>query len=165
MKPLLAVEHCLSPALLLAGALLFLGLFSVPAAANPPSAMSLAYDPAVSVLSVTITHPPLGMNGHYINEVTVSVNGNRVNDSVYTSQPSDTFTYTYPLALRPGDVADVTATCSLSGSATRSYAMPAASAVPSVPVSQPVAPTPKASAALIPVVAGVGIALVFLRRI
>jgi len=164
MKTLLAVEHCISPALLLAGALLFLGLFAVPAAATPPSAMSLAYDPAVSVLSVTITHPPLGMNGHYIKEVAVNVNGKSVNDSVYTSQPSDTFTYTYPLALRPGDVVDVTAMCSLSGSAARTYTMPAASS-PSSQVSQPAAPTPKASAAIIPVVAGVGIALAFRREI
>nr|WP_321353227.1 hypothetical protein [uncultured Methanoregula sp.] len=164
MKTLPAVEYCISPALLLAGALLFLGLFAVPAAANPPSAMSLAYDPAVSVLSVTITHPPLGMNGHYIKEVAVSVNGNLVNDSVYTGQPSDTFTYTYPLALRPGDVAEVTATCSLSGSATRTYAMPAAG-TPSSQASQPAAPTPKASAAIIPVAAGVGIALALWRRI
>jgi hypothetical protein len=91
-----------------------------PAAANPPSDMSVSYQELSRTLAVTITHPVPNPQSHYIREVLVTINGKTVNDSFYTSQPApDTFTYTYPIDTVTGDEIGVTATCSLTGSISR----------------------------------------------
>jgi hypothetical protein len=151
------------PAFLLAAVLLAV-IIPVPAAATPPSSVVLSYDQGSSVLSVTITHPILNIPHHYINEVKLKVNDQLVNDSAYTGQATDTVTYTYPLALRPGDTVEATATCSLAGSRTGKFTMPGPAAAPAVSDPPAAAPTQKASASLITIVAGIGILLAIRKR-
>jgi len=115
----------LPPFLLPAAAVLAcLLLVALPASANPPKSVEISYDQLTSDLSVTIDHPAGGISGHYIKEVSLTVNGNMVSDSFYTSQPADVFTYTYPLSLKPGDVVVATATCSITGTGSRTFIMP-----------------------------------------
>ena len=71
-------------------------------------------------MKLTITHQVPNPQNHYIKEVLVTINGKTVNDSFYTSQPApDTFTYTYPIDTKTTDEITVTASCSLTGSLTR----------------------------------------------
>jgi hypothetical protein len=96
----------------------------VPAAAHPPSAVSVSYNQLTAELTVSISHPVENQPGHYIKEVTVTVNGNVVNDSVYTGQPgTDPFTYTFSPELREGDIVRATAVCSQFGSGSGSFIM------------------------------------------
>jgi len=96
------------------------GFLAMPAAAHPPSDMVLSYDELSKELRVTITHTVPNPGEHYVKEVTVSINGKVVNDSRYTSQPApDTFTYSYPIETGTTDEIEVTATCSLMGSISR----------------------------------------------
>ncbi len=153
----------IAPALLLS-AVLLICIIPVPAAATPPSSVVLSYDQASSVLSVTITHPILNIPEHYIKEVKLTVNGNAVNDSSYTGQASDIVTYTYPLALRPGDLVEATAVCSIAGSGTGKFILPGPAAnAPAGPDQPAAAPTQKASAPAITAVAGLGIILTIRR--
>jgi hypothetical protein len=151
--------------ILLLAALLVLSLIVLPAAATPPGSVSLTYGQYTSDMSVTIVHPVMGMNGHYIKEVKLTVNGNVVNDSLYTSQPADTFTYTYPLSLKPGDTVEATAICSLSGSGSGTFIMPGLTATAPGGQGQPAVPTQKSSAALITLVAGIGIVVAIRQRV
>ena len=124
MNDIPAAARCLRQAVVLFSAIAALALLTGTAWANPPTAMAISYDQGTSDLSVSITHPAGGISGHYIKEVTLTVNGNVVNDSIYTSQPADEFTYTYPLLLKPGDVVVATATCSIAGTGSRTFIMP-----------------------------------------
>ena len=124
MNGIPAAECSFRQSALLALAVLFLVFLAGTASANPPSDMKVSYSQLTSDLSVTITHPVAGVKEHYIKEVTVTVNGNLINDSFYTSQPGDVFTYDYPLALNPGDAVVVTATCSITGTGSRTFIMP-----------------------------------------
>jgi hypothetical protein len=133
-----------------------------PAAATPPSAMSISYDGISHNLTVTITHATLNPRMHYIKEVKVNIDGQTANDFIYTSQPtSDTFTYVYPFAPKPGEIVEVTATCSLTGSATRTLTIPGESTgtPPGLAVSHPV--TQKAAMGLFPLA---GILILMLMR-
>jgi hypothetical protein len=98
--------------MMLAGCLLIF-----PVSAHPPSDMRISYYELTKDLKVTIIHPVPNPQGHYIQDVMVKINGKVVNDSRYTSQPApDTFTYTYPIVTVPGDEIEVTASCVLTGS-------------------------------------------------
>ena len=95
-------------------------LIVTPVAAHPPSDMTVSYNELSRLLIVTITHQVPNPQNHYIKEVLVTINGKTVNDSFYTSQPApDTFTYTYPIDTKTTDEITVTASCSLTGSLTR----------------------------------------------
>ena len=153
---------CHSLVILPLAALLVLSLMVLPAAATPPRTVSLSYGQNTSDLSVTIAHPVMGMKGHYISEVKLTVNKNVVNDSTYTSQPADTFTYTYPLALKPGDVVEATVICSLSGSGTGTFIMPGPTAT--MQAGLPAASTPNASIPAVIALAGTGIVLAIRSR-
>jgi hypothetical protein len=87
----------------------------------------------------------------------VSLNGQIVNDSHYTSQPTkDTFTYTYPITAKPGDVLAANATCSLFGSGTGTLTVAS-----DTPVTVPT--TQKASLGIVPLL-GLGIFLLAKRN-
>jgi hypothetical protein len=122
----------------------------LPAAAHPPSEMSVSYNELSRLLIVTITHQVPNPQGHYIREVLVTINGKTVNDTFYTSQPDpDTFTYTYPIDTKTTDEIAVTATCVLSGSLTRTlYNSGPIATTPPGAAADP-APT-RASAGLLP---------------
>lgn len=132
--------------------LIFACLLVAAAGATPPSAMSLAYDGNARLLSITITHVSANTTVHYIKEVNVSLNGQLVNDSHYTTQPSpDTWTYTYPVTAQPGDVLSATASCSLFGSATRTLTVTAGTTTAGQPVPAPT--TQKSALAAAPLAA------------
>lgn len=144
--------------LLLAGCFL-----TFPVSAHPPSAMVLSYDELSKDLQVTITHPVPDPQNHYINKVIVTINGNVVNDSRYTSQPGpDTFTYTYPVETVTGDEIRVTASCSLAGSLARTLynTGPVATAPAPSPAGQP---TQKAAAGFVPLL-GAAAALLIRKK-
>ena len=127
-----------------------------PASAHPPSDMVLSYNGITKDLQVTITHQVPNPQEHYIREVAVTINGKAVNTSTYTSQPApDTFTYTYPVAVSPGDDIEVVARCSLAGSISRNLsvaatASPSPSAIPG---------TQKAAAGLAPLLGAAALVL------
>jgi hypothetical protein len=100
-------------------------LISSGAYANPPDDMILEYDSTTSTLEVTITHPTLDPNTHYIYKVDISVNGELYLSEEYTSQPtSDIFTYSYIVIANANDEISVTAICNLFGSITRTLTVP-----------------------------------------
>ena len=147
-------------------AILILALFTLTlllapgAGATPPSAMSLHYDRNAGLLSVTITHATLDVRTHYIREVAVSLNGQMLNDSHYTSQPDpDTFTYTFPVVAHPGDVLEATATCNLIGSASRSITVTDGTTTVALP--DPAATTRKSSLGILPLA---GLAILYFSR-
>jgi len=88
--------------------------------ANFPSNISLDYNVGTKQLDVTITHNNGGTPGHYIEEVTIRVNGSIVNTSLYVSQPSVTFTYNYyNIIANSGATIQVTVVCTISGPTNR----------------------------------------------
>ena len=151
---LTAVLHIVTAALVVL-------LLMSPVSAHSPSDMSLSYNELSKELRVTITHAVPDPGGHYINEVTISINGKVVNNSRYTIQPApNTFTYTYPVETVTGDEIKVTATCSLAGSIVRTWYNSGPTASTSSPESQP---TQKAAAGLLPVL-GVAAALLIGKK-
>jgi hypothetical protein len=109
-------------------------LVSSQAYANPPDNMVLGYDISTSILEITITHPTLDQNSHYIYKIDVKVNGDLVLSEQYTSQPtSSTFTYEYTIVANTDDEISVTAFCSLYGSLTKTHIVPNESA-PDAPI-------------------------------
>jgi hypothetical protein len=140
------------------------GCFIVtPAAAHPPSDMSVSYNEISRLLIVTITHQVPDPQTHYIREVLVTINGKTVNDSFYTSQPApDTFTYTYPIDTKTTDEIAVTASCVLTGSLTRTLYN--TGPIASIPQGTGDAPaTTKASAGLLPLL-GLAIYISFRKQ-
>lgn len=95
------------------------------AGAHSPSDISLSYNATAGELAVTITHPAADPAKHYVKEVQVSVDGQMVKTSAYTSQPAATpFTYIYPLQAPAGSRIEVQAPCILGGSLTRTLQVP-----------------------------------------
>jgi hypothetical protein len=84
----------------------------LPVTAHAPSDISIAYNPDMHKVSVTITHPVDDPKTHYIRGVHVKLNGNVISDPDYKSQPGkNSFTYTYDVAANPEDTVWVIATC------------------------------------------------------
>jgi hypothetical protein len=90
--------------------------------ADPPQYLYLEYDIFFKTLSVTITHESAATDRHYIKNVILRKNGDVISTNAYTSQPDPSqFTYTYDADAADGDVLEVTAECSTSGSLTTSF--------------------------------------------
>ncbi len=105
--------------------ILLLGIVVSPAAAHPPSGVTLVYNEEEGELAMTVVHGVSDPSSHYIGEVTMRKNGETVIGEVYTGQPSgDTFTYRYPIILNPGDEIVATAECNIGGSGTARFLMP-----------------------------------------
>jgi len=101
--------------------LLFLLLCINPptAHATAPSAVKLAYDAATQALQVTVTHSTWLPSFHYVKRIDIKKNGDVISANVYDSQPDKlTFSYTYTIPAKEGDILEVTASCSLWGSRT-----------------------------------------------
>jgi glucose/arabinose dehydrogenase len=89
----------------------------LPAAAHPPSQVSLTYDSPNQTLKVTTTHQVSNPSSHYVYKISIEKNGTQVITNEYKSQPtSGTFTYDYPINATPGDVLKATAYCIIAGS-------------------------------------------------
>jgi hypothetical protein len=98
------------PVILVPAVILF--FFIAPVTAHAPTNISIAYNPDMHKLSVTVTHPVDDPATHYVRGVQVKINGYVISDPLYKSQPSrNTFTYTYDVMANPGDAVWVVATC------------------------------------------------------
>lgn len=153
MKNLLPFHSHIPSILSIIAAVLVFGLLIPTVSAHSPSGMSVTYQEPSKELLVSITHAVPNPREHYIQTVTVAINGKVVNNSRYTSQPApDTFTYTYPISTVAGDEITVTAACSQGGSITRTLYTtgPIASGSSSSPDTQP---TQKAAAGFLPLLA------------
>jgi hypothetical protein len=90
----------------------FLILLVLPVTAHAPSDITIAYNPDMHRLSVTVTHPVDDPKTHYIRGVQVKINGEVISDPSYKSQPGrNSFTYPYDVMLNPEDSVWVVATC------------------------------------------------------
>jgi len=140
------------------------GVIVLPAAAHAPSDMFLSYNELSKELNVTITHQVPNPQAHYIQEVHVTINGRTVHDVHYTGQPTpDTFTFTYPVVPVPGDTIEVTATCSIAGSVSRTMYMPGPTATNPGQTGTP-PPTQRAGPGMVPVLGALLIFLGLWRR-
>jgi hypothetical protein len=118
------------------------------AVAHPPSNMQVSYNATGEDLFVTITHIVPNPGVHYVQKVAIFRNGNLVNSSTYTSQPSpDTFAYRYGLHASGGDRFEVTASCSIGGSVTRTLTV---TPVETSRTTAETSPAPSAPAASVP---------------
>ena len=97
--------------------LILLSMAFIKVNANPPSNMSLSYNSGTEQLDVSITHLTSSTPGHFIENVTIRINGSLAHSEVYTSQPSPTsFTYQYDsIVANIGATIHVWANCSLTG--------------------------------------------------
>lgn len=106
-------------------ALILLG--TTAAFAHPPRAVALAYDAQTGILNVTISHSTTRPKMHYINRVTVAVNGKTMEDEILPAQTGNQQTYSTSLrGLREGDSITVTAFCNRKGSKTSGLTVKAA---------------------------------------
>jgi hypothetical protein len=85
---------------------------------HSPSGMSLVYHSDTETLDVTITHSVSNLQTHYIEAVDIYLNDILNQTEDYTSQPSNTFTYSYSINATLGDAIKVTASCNQGGSIT-----------------------------------------------
>lgn len=96
----------------------FIVLSPMTAYAHPPKELKIVYNVTSQKLEVTVTHDTSFPGFHYINKIEIK-KGASVLMHDYKSQPTKSeFTYTYDVPATQGDVLEVTASCSLSGSKT-----------------------------------------------
>ncbi len=87
--------------------------------AHAPQNISLEYDLTTQTLTVNIEHWAVTPTVHYIERVDIHKNGKKVEAEYYQNQPDpETFSYTYKIPAVVGDVLQVKANCSVSGSKT-----------------------------------------------
>ncbi|NQU03709.1 MAG: hypothetical protein HQ589_06135 [Syntrophaceae bacterium] len=92
-------------------------LLSTPASAHRPKSVDLKYEPGTQTLSVTIIHSVKNPAKHYIEKISISVNGEKVSEHEYKNQPDKkSFTVEYNVAAKDGDTIKVKASCSYIGS-------------------------------------------------
>lgn len=92
-------------------------LLSTPASAHRPKSVDLKYEPGTQTLSITIIHSVKNPDKHYIEEISISVNGKKVSEHEYKNQADKkSFTVEYNVAAKDGDTIKVKASCSYIGS-------------------------------------------------
>ena len=93
-----------------------LGFQAGLAAAHTPGPMTLEYNEATDILTVSVTHVTDSPTTHYIYEIVVEKNSVQVDSQTYTSQsdPSEVVE-TFTIDAEDGDVFRVTAKCSVAG--------------------------------------------------
>jgi len=100
--------------------LFLLVLTSVNVYAHSPSDMNLTYNTTTKKLEVFINHQVSDPNSHYVFNIVVKINGVTNLSEDYTSQPNNSFTYTYEnIEANEGDIIEVTALCNQGGSISR----------------------------------------------
>jgi hypothetical protein len=154
--------------------------FDIPAMAHAPSNITIAYNPDMHKLSVTVIHPVDDPTTHYIRGVQVKINGKVISDPTYKSQPGrNSFTYTYDVMANPEDSVWVVATCvngqsleshydipkAVHAAATVQTLPPAMATLPQVTATEtPTSRTTYADAGLLPLFGAVAIVLLINRR-
>ena len=112
-------NRTLSGICLILAVLAFFAFYPATAGAHPPKEVKLVYDVVSKTLQATITHTNFSAT-HYIEKVRIKKNGEVVTLQEYSSQPTETFTYSYKVDAVAGDVIELKASCSRFGSGTES---------------------------------------------
>jgi hypothetical protein len=98
--------------------------------AHPPTVDKVVYDPDSKVLTVTVVHnimvsPVTDPAKHYVKEVDVTVNGNKVVTQTFVIQETpQSEVLVYKIFAASGDKVTVDATCVLRGSGTKTISIP-----------------------------------------
>ena len=163
MENLLSNHSHIPSILCIVSAVLAGCLLIPPVSAHAPSDMSVTYDELTKELRVSITHEVPNPGEHHIKEVTITINGNVVKESRYTTQPSaDTFSYSYPIETVTTDEIKVIAACSQGGSISRTLYN--TGAIASTPLSSAAGqPTPTAASGFLPLL-GIAAALLIGKK-
>lgn len=92
------------------------------AAAHPPKDIDIVWHPNDSTLSVKVEHKVDNPHKHFIDEITVFVNGKRVATRNYVSQKEDSFEEDsfYLPSIKTGDRITVEAKCVIFGTISKS---------------------------------------------
>ena len=92
--------------------------FATQALANPPSAIHANYDLARQELNITVQHPVAKPTEHFIKEVLVFKNGQKIVDKNFEFQTSHRNQTMIPIniAAQPGDRFKIVARCNKFGS-------------------------------------------------
>lgn len=113
--------------LAIALSILALVIMMNPVYAHPSDSIAVALD-STGFLSVEVHHPLKNYPspGHYISQVTVSLNGKTIITQNFRRQSSKEWQYVYYRLIdaQPGDKIGVTATCSILGKQSVSYTVP-----------------------------------------
>lgn len=111
--------------------MLGLSMSIVSVKANPPSSINLAYNTEAEQLDVSITHINAGSSTHIIDQVVIKVNGITIKTQSYTSQPGNSFTYSYNnITATIGDSIQAVVRCTISGNFSKSIVVGSAPAIP-----------------------------------
>jgi hypothetical protein len=95
-------------------------LSSINVYAHSPSDMNLTFNNTTKELEVKINHQVSDPNSHYVYSIVVKINGVTNLSEDYTSQPGNSFTYTYEnIETNEDDIIEVTALCNQGGSISR----------------------------------------------
>lgn len=87
--------------------------------AHPPSKVDVSYDKDTRTAKATIMHSVADPSKHFIKEVDVIVKGKKVTAIEFTKQDTNTTQaaeYVVEEDLKPGDVIEMIAFCSIAGS-------------------------------------------------
>ena len=105
--------------MILAAFAAFFTFYPATAGAHGPKEVKLAYDVVSKTLQATITHTNFSAS-HYLEKMRLKKNGEVVTLQEYSSQPTETFTYSYKVEAVAGDVIELKASCNRFGSRTES---------------------------------------------
>jgi len=100
--------------------LFFLSLVLIPtgfASGHPPDSIELVFDTIENMLQVTVHHYVKDLSKHYVNQIVVELNGEKIIEQKFKSQ-SDSRVQAVGYRIidaRPGDEMVVTAGCNISG--------------------------------------------------
>ncbi len=101
--------------------------------AHAASSIALNYNSSTELLTVTIFHSVPDPNTHFIDFVRIEINGSTELFINYTSQSStSTFVYYYDITATAGDLINVIAHCSLTGTISRTFTVEGAQGDPVV---------------------------------
>ena len=111
---------------ILAGAILLTVLMAIPAAATPPSKVTLNWNAGTQTLEVLVDHLTLDPQLHYIKLIQVTVDGKDAGAQTFTSQTNSKQQIggIKLSGVKPGAVIVATAFCSLFGSGSGQLTVP-----------------------------------------
>lgn len=96
-------------------------IIAASTSAHPARDLNLTYNQTSGNLSATFTHEVADPVTHYIEFVTIFLDGEETLVEEYTSQPTaEIFTYEYPLNATPKTEIELVADCVLGGTAKKS---------------------------------------------
>jgi len=99
--------------------LIYITSASIIVKAHNPADVGLEYDSNSELLVVTISHGVSDPSSHYVESVSITVNGSLMLAESYGSQPSSSvFIYMYNITANDGARIQVTAICNVGGSKT-----------------------------------------------